>query len=707
MRTGSSRVEVEDDGVGGADPGQGSGLRGLADRVAALDGRLEVRSDAGHGTTVRATIPCESLEQAEPHRAHPRGEHEVALRPGVEHVRGAQVDDDVVAAEAADRGAQVRGRDAVDGAADDEDRHETVVLPEDDEGVKDGCERPHRVGTTTPAHRFVRRAEVLDSRLGPRRGGGSSRAARRPMESPMPFDLDHALRYLIAAEGSDLHLKVPAYPLVRLHGKLEPIMGAERLTPQDTERVLHEMLNDPNKLAEFEAENEVDFSYALEGLARFRVNAFRQKGFVSLVLRAIPVNIKSIEELSLPPVIRKLAEEERGIILLTGTTGSGKSTTLAAMIDHMNRTMHKHIVTIEDPIEFLHPDRNSIVNQREVGQDTASFKRALRRVLRQDPDVILVGEMRDEETVQTALSAAETGHLVLSTLHTVDASESINRIIDFFEPHQQSQARAMIAGTLKGIVSQRLVRTADGNGRVATAEILVMTGRVHDMIIDPKMTGQLPEVIAEGGYYGMQTFDQHLLQHLEAGRITMEEAIHVATSPHDFKLMVAAGGKPKGEGQAQHPGAPKECAEPRRPRTSCPASPTSPAGAVGAAGGRAATRRPRSPRPRPRTRRRRRRRPRPRASRRSVRRGLTRPAGPAKVLGQSGTPAGKGPIRTCRPRWRSSTRRSPRTRSPSRTPSSSRCASAPRARSRPRPGRWSPTRARSRSSTPARVDSGA
>ncbi len=368
------------------------------------------------------------------------------------------------------------------------------------------------------------------------------------------FDLDHALRYLIAAEGSDLHLKVPAYPLVRLHGKLEPIADTERLAPQDTERVLHEMLNDPNKLAEFEAENEVDFSYALEGLARFRVNAFRQKGFVSLVLRAIPVNIKSIEELSLPPVITRLAEEERGIILLTGTTGSGKSTTLAAMIDHMNRTMHKHIVTIEDPIEFLHPDRNSIVNQREVGQDTASFKRALRRVLRQDPDVILVGEMRDEETVQTALSAAETGHLVLSTLHTVDASESINRIIDFFEPHQQSQARAMIAGTLKGIVSQRLVRTADGNGRIATAEILVMTGRVHDMILDPKLTGQLPEVISEGGYYGMQTFDQHLLQHLEAGRITMEEAFHVATSPHDFKLMVAAAGKPKGEGQAMGPG---------------------------------------------------------------------------------------------------------------------------------------------------------
>jgi twitching motility protein PilT len=363
----------------------------------------------------------------------------------------------------------------------------------------------------------------------------------------MAFDLDHALRYLIAMEGSDLHLKVPAYPLARLHGKLEPIPGTERLSPQDTEDVLHEMLHDAAKLEEFATEHEVDFSYALEGLGRFRVNAFRQKGFVSLVLRAIPVNIKSVEELNLPPVITSLAEQERGIVLLTGTTGSGKSTTLASMIDHMNRTMHKHIVTIEDPIEFLHPDRNSIVNQREVGMDTGSFKRALRRVLRQDPDVILVGEMRDEETVHTALSAAETGHLVLSTLHTVDASESINRIIDFFPPHQQSQARAMIAGTLKGIVSQRLVRTADGNGRVACCEILVMTGRVHDMIMDPKLTGNLPEVIAEGSYYGMQTFDQHLLEHLQAGRITMEEAMHVATSPHDFKLMVAAESRTPGK----------------------------------------------------------------------------------------------------------------------------------------------------------------
>jgi twitching motility protein PilT len=378
------------------------------------------------------------------------------------------------------------------------------------------------------------------------------------------FDIDEALRYLIVHEGSDLHLKVPSKPIVRIHGTMEPIEGSDNLQPEDTEHVLRTILHDANKLAEFEAENECDFSYQIEGLARFRVNAFRQRGYVSLVMRAIPVNIKSVEELNLPPAITKLAEEERGIILLTGTTGSGKSTTLASMIDHMNRTMKKHIVTIEDPIEFLHPDRQSIVNQREVGMDTASFKRALRRVLRQDPDVILVGEMRDEETVQTALSAAETGHLVLSTLHTVDATEAINRIIDFFPPHQHGQARAMIAGTLKGIISQRLVKTADGHGRVATCEILVMTGRVHDMILDPKMTGHIHQVIAEGEYYGMQTFDQHLLKHMQAGRITYEEALKVATAPHDFKLLVQA-----------------QAGRPKREETPAPAAPAAPAPAQG------------------------------------------------------------------------------------------------------------------------------
>jgi twitching motility protein PilT len=357
------------------------------------------------------------------------------------------------------------------------------------------------------------------------------------------FDLQNALRHLIAVEGSDLHLKVPSKPLIRQNGRLVPIPDAEALKPEDTERVLREMLKDPAKIQEFSDHHEVDFSYWIEGLARFRVNAFRQRGSVSIVCRAIPFGIKTVEELNLPPVIRRLADEERGIILVTGTTGSGKSTTLAAMIDHMNTTMAKHIVTIEDPIEFLHRDRYSIVNQREVGLDTASFKQALRRVLRQDPDTILIGEMRDEETVQTALSAAETGHLVLSTLHTVDATEAINRIIDFFPPHQQQQARAMLAGTLKGIISQRLVRTADGHGRVAVCEILCMTGRVKDMIMDPEQTGRLHEVVADGEYYGMQTFDQALLKHLQAGRVSMEEAMRSATNQHDFKLMVAADGR--------------------------------------------------------------------------------------------------------------------------------------------------------------------
>jgi twitching motility protein PilT len=303
------------------------------------------------------------------------------------------------------------------------------------------------------------------------------------------------------------------------------------------------MLTEDGKLAEFATENEVDFSYAVPGLARFRVNAFRQRGVISLVCRAIPHTIRTVDELSLPPVIAELAQEERGIVLVTGTTGSGKSTTLAAMIDEINRARSKHIVTIEDPIEFLHRDKLSIINQREVGSDTASFKRALRRVLRQDPDVILVGEMRDEETVSTALSAAETGHLVFSTLHTVDAPETVNRIVDFFPPHQQQQARAMIAGTLKGVISQRLVPTPDGRGRVATCEILRMTGRVRDMIMNPEETGRLIEVITEGEYYGMQTFDQALLKHVQAGRVSMEEALRAATHPHDFKLLVSSDGQ--------------------------------------------------------------------------------------------------------------------------------------------------------------------
>src|SRR5438270_957234 len=359
------------------------------------------------------------------------------------------------------------------------------------------------------------------------------------------FDLHEALRYVVENEGSDLHVKVPARPMARFRGQLEPLpQYSDSLTPADTERVLREMLAaHADKAAAFDSDNEIDFSYTVPDLARFRVNAFRQRGSVSIVARVIPFTVKTVTELGLPSVIETIAEEERGLILLTGTTGSGKSTTLAAIINHINETKARHIVTIEDPIEYLHRDRNSIINQREVGMDTASFGRAMRRVLRQDPDVILIGEMRDEETVRTALSAAETGHLVLSTVHTLDAPESVNRIVDFFQPHEQNQARAMLAGTLRGVVSQRLVPTRDGNGRVATCEVRRMTGRARDMIMDPDQTGRLPEVISEGSYYGMQTFDQALLGFYQAGRIRLEDALRAASSPHDFKLLVAAEGR--------------------------------------------------------------------------------------------------------------------------------------------------------------------
>jgi twitching motility protein PilT len=356
------------------------------------------------------------------------------------------------------------------------------------------------------------------------------------------FDVKQALHKLVEKEGSDLHMKVSSRPLYRVQGTLATDESADVLTAEDTEGALKLLLTDETKLAEFVAEHEVDFSFEIPDVARYRINAFQQRGVISMVCRAIPHRISTIEELALPDVVRELAEEERGIVLLTGTTGSGKSTTLAAMIDHMNYTSAKHIVTIEDPIEFVHADKRSSINQREVGMDTASFKRALRRVLRQDPDVILVGEMRDEETVQTALSAAETGHLVLSTIHTVDATESINRMLDFFPPHQHIQARSMLAGTIKGVISQRLVPGADG-GRVAVCEILRMTGRVRDMIIDPTQTGKLVEVITSGGYYGMQTFDQALFGHVKAGRVTFEDAMRVASSPHDFKLLMQADGR--------------------------------------------------------------------------------------------------------------------------------------------------------------------
>jgi twitching motility protein PilT len=359
----------------------------------------------------------------------------------------------------------------------------------------------------------------------------------------MAFDLQRALHAVVEQGGSDLHLKVPSRPLFRLRGELAAIEDTDPLSPADTERVLREMLTASERLAEFARDGEIDFSYTVRGLARFRVNAFRQRGSISIACRVVPFDIRGAEELGLPQVVTDLAQEVRGIILVTGTTGSGKSTTLAAMIDHINRTYPRNIVTIEDPIEYLHRDQRSVVHQREIGFDTSSFQQALRRVLRQDPDVILIGEMRDEETVATALSAAETGHLVLSTLHTIDAVETVNRIIDFFPPHHHQQVRAMLAGSLRGVISQRLVPTVDGIGRAPACEVLTMTGRVRDLISNPDETAKLSEVIAEGSYYGMQTFDQALLSLYQEEKISMEEALKAATHPHDFKLLVAAEGQ--------------------------------------------------------------------------------------------------------------------------------------------------------------------
>jgi len=356
------------------------------------------------------------------------------------------------------------------------------------------------------------------------------------------FEIDSALRTLVERQGSDLHVKVGVPPTVRLHGELAPLEGYEPLRPADTEKAFRDIAEERSQ-KEFEEAGEADFSYSIPGLSRFRVNTFRQRGSISIVCRAIPFDIRSVEELGLPPVVTKLAEEQRGIVLVTGTTGSGKSTTLAAMIDHINRTRTNHIITLEDPIEYLHPDKGSIVNQREVGSDTESFSRAMRRVLRQDPDVILIGEMRDEETVRTALSAAETGHLVLSTVHTLDATETINRIIDFFPPHLQHQARVMLSATLKGAIAQRLVPDVTGDGRVPASEVLVVTGRVQDLIMNPEETGKITEVIGEGEFYGMRTFDQSLLGYVMEGRISEEVAMDFASSPHDFKLMLAAGGQ--------------------------------------------------------------------------------------------------------------------------------------------------------------------
>ena len=360
----------------------------------------------------------------------------------------------------------------------------------------------------------------------------------------MAFDVDAALTYLVEREGSDLHLKVDSPPVARVYGDLWALKGADPLTAADTEAVFEHISKQRPEIAkEFADDGEADFAYQLEGVSRFRVNAFRQRGSVSVAMRAIPYNVRTIDQLGLPAAVRHLAEQPRGIVLVTGTTGSGKSTTLAAMIDHINSTRARHVITLEDPVEYLHRDKLSIINQREVGSDTNSFAGAMRRVLRQDPDVILIGEMRDEETVRTALSAAETGHLVLSTVHTLDSTETINRIIDFFPPYLQQQARVMLASTMKGAIAQRLVPRADSEGRVPISEVMVVTGRIQDLIMNPEETGKITGVIAEGDFYGMQTFDQALLDFVGRGIVSEEVAMEAASSPHDFKLMLSAQGQ--------------------------------------------------------------------------------------------------------------------------------------------------------------------
>ena len=348
------------------------------------------------------------------------------------------------------------------------------------------------------------------------------------------LDLDAVLKNAVEHGASDVHVKVGSPPRMRLDGELTPA-AEEDVNPADTERVAFAIM--PKiRAEEFLATNEADFAYALNGVGRFRVNVFRQRGSVGMVLRYILPGIPPMEQLGLPPVVRRLADEHRGLVLVTGPTGSGKTTTLAAMIDHINSTKSRHIVTIEDPIEVLHADKLSIINQREVGDDTADFLSALKRVLRQDPDVILIGEMRDPETVWAALSAAETGHLVFSTLHTMGAAETINRVIDFFPPYQQQQVRMSLAGALKGIVSQRLVQRADREGRVPAMEVLVATGRVFDKVADATATHELDEIIADGEFYGMQSFDQSLLSLFAQGTVSRRDALATASNPHDLRL---------------------------------------------------------------------------------------------------------------------------------------------------------------------------
>jgi twitching motility protein PilT len=349
------------------------------------------------------------------------------------------------------------------------------------------------------------------------------------------MDLNAILRIAVELGASDIHLKVGQPPMLRTDGSIAPLPECPALNEQNLLAALEALTRvSPERMRQFHETGDLDIAYTAEGLPRFRVNVFRQRGSISIALRVIPKDVPSFEQLSMPAGVARLANEHRGLILVTGATGSGKTTTLASMLDHINKTRHSHIVTIEDPIEILHSDRNSIVNQREVGIDTESFGQALRRALRQDPDTILIGELRDAETAQTALQAAESGHLVFSTLHTIDAAESVGRMIEFFPPGKQQQIRSVLAGVLRGVISQRLLPRI-GGGRVAAVEVMVMNARIADLIREQR-TEEIADAVAEGAFFQMQTFEQALIELVLEGHVEREVAANAATNVHDFEV---------------------------------------------------------------------------------------------------------------------------------------------------------------------------
>ena len=350
--------------------------------------------------------------------------------------------------------------------------------------------------------------------------------------------VEDLLRVAVKKGASDLHLKAGSFPHIRVNGELVSLTEFGKLTKEDTLLMAFSIMNNRQKMA-FKENFELDLAYGVKGLGRFRVNVFQQRGTVAIVFRVIPALIKTFEELQLPEVLKRIAMIPRGLILVTGTTGSGKSTTLATMIDYINENKTVNIITIEDPIEFLHRDKRSIISQREVNVDTKSFASALRSALREDPDVILVGEMRDAETIETALHAAETGHVVFSTLHTLDATETINRIIAVFPPHHQNNIRLQLATLLKAVISMRLLKRSDGKGRVPAVEVLIVTEFVRNCIIDPAKTKYIKSAIAAGtSQYGMQTFDQSIFNFYKKGFISYEDALTYASNPDEFKLRV-------------------------------------------------------------------------------------------------------------------------------------------------------------------------